>query len=187
MSRKKVIVRRFSPGLLWGYLPASGFIRSDARPDLRSGGEPMLDLLDLSGRAMPVPLAEIKYAAFVRDFNSNDQQGPERLMRKLFQARPRTEGLWLRLKLRDDDILEGLAPLDLGLADSWITDLGVQLIPPDIRGNTQRLYVPRRAIESMETLAVITSPSKKKAATAAAESDQPDLFSLELPPNTRPQ
>ena len=174
-SQKKVVLRRFSPGLLWGYLPPSGFIHAGA-----------LDLLDLSGRVQSIPLADVKYVAFVRDFNTNDQSMPERLLRKTFLARPRTEGLWLRLSLRDGDKLEGLAPLDLALADGWLEDQGVSLIPPDIRANTQRLYVPRAAIDQMDVLAVITSPSKKKpAALIAEESAQPDLFSMPLPPDSR--
>jgi hypothetical protein len=179
-SRKKVVVRRFLPGLVWGYLPASGLAHT--------GEPPMLDLLDLGGRIQPVPLADVKYAAYVRDFNTADAVAPERLTRKTFQARPRSEGLWLRLTLRDGDVLEGLAPLDLTLADGWAQDLGVHLVPPDIRGNTQRLFVPRLAIEAMEVLAVVTTPSRKKPVAIAAEAEtQPDLFSLQMPPDARTQ
>jgi hypothetical protein len=177
-SRKKVVVRRFSPGPLWGYLPQSGLVVH--------GETPMLDLLDLSGRAQPLPLSDVKYVSFVRDFNIGDQLLPERLVRKTFLARPRTEGLWLRLQMRDGDRIEGLAPLDLTMADGWTDDLGVQLVPPDIRANTQRLFVPRSAMEAMEVVAVITTPSRKKA-PAAPDEDQPDLFSMELPPDARTQ
>ena len=179
-SRKKVVVRRFLPGLLWGYLPASGLAHA--------GDPPMLDLLDLGGRIQPIPLADVKYAAYVRDFNTADAVAPERLTRKTFLARPRTEGLWLRLTLRDGDSIEGLAPLDLALADGWAQDLGVHLVPPDIRGNTQRLFIPRMAIEAMEVVAVVTTPSRKKSVAIAAEAEaQPDLFSLQLPPDARTQ
>ena len=177
-SRKKVIVRRFSPGPVWGYLDTTGFIQPSPSP--------MLDLLDLSGRVQPMPLADVKYVAYVRDFNTADQLQPERLLRKTFLARPRTEGLWLRLTLRDGDKIEGLAPLDITLADGWAIDLGVQLVPPDIRANTQRLYIPRLAIESMETLAVVTTPSRTKKPESVAKEPQPDLFSMELPPDSRP-
>ena len=177
-SRKKVVVRRFSTGPLWGYLSQSGFVVA--------GANPMLELLDLSGRVQPLPLSEVKYVSFVRDFNIGDQTLPERLVRKTFLARPRSEGLWVRLQMRDNDRIEGLAPLDLTLADGWTEDLGVHLIPPDIRGNTQRLFVPRSAMEAMEVLAVITTPSRKKPATPQ-EDAQADLFSMPLPPDTRTQ
>ena len=172
-SRKKVVVRRFSPGAMWGYLPQTGLVSADLPP--------MLDLLDPAGRAQPVPLEDVKYVSFVREFNLGDNLLPERLARKSFQSRPRSEGLWVRLQLRDGDKIEGLAPLDLTFADSWKEDLGVQLTPPDIRANTQRLFIPRSAIIAMEVLAVITSPSRRKSAVAVEEEAQPDLFSLESP------
>jgi hypothetical protein len=87
--------------------------------------------------------------------------------------------------MRDGDRIEGLAPLDLTLADGWTEDLGVHLVPPDIRGNTQRLFVPRSAFEAMEVLAVVTTPKKKKIEAAQAEDAQPDLFSMDLPPDAR--
>jgi hypothetical protein len=176
-SRKKVVVRRFSPGPLWGYLPQSGLVIG--------GATPLLDLLDVSGRAQPMPLSDVKYVSYVRDFNMGDQTLPERLVRKTFLARPRTEGLWLRLTMRDGDRIEGLAPLDLTLADGWTEDFGVHLIPPDIRGNTQHLFIPRCSIEALEVVAVVTTPSRKKPAVAADNDPQPDLFSMELPPDTR--
>ena len=180
VSRKKVIVRRFSPGPLWGYLPLTGLLHEENRD--------ALGLLDLSGRVQAVPLADVKYACFVRDFNAADHANPERLSRKTFPGRPRTEGLWLRLTLRDGDLLEGLAPLDLALADGWTADRGVHLVPPDVRGNTQRIFVPREAIASLEAVAVITTPSRRKPLQQpVAEEKQRDLFSLLLPPDSRPQ
>src|SRR5215471_15091873 len=93
-AHKKVIVRRFLGDTLAGYLPLSGFVRSRATDKDR-----VVDLLDLSGRVTSIPLAEIKHICYVRDFNLNDPN-PERLTRRTFLARPRTEGLWLRLTFR---------------------------------------------------------------------------------------
>ncbi|MGO4214256.1 hypothetical protein AB4Y89_04705 [Terriglobus sp. 2YAB30_2] len=175
-GRKKVLIRRFSRDTIAGYLPAAGFVQDDA-----------LELLDLSGRVMPIPLSEIKMVLYVRDFNLTEKD-PERTLRKTFLSKPRTEGLFIRLKLRDEDVLEGLAPLDISLMDSAAEDKGVQFTPPDVRSNVQRIFVPRRAIESMDLLAVITTPSKKKpvAATSSDKSLQEQLFATELPPNSRP-
>ncbi|WP_263409458.1 DUF6982 domain-containing protein [Terriglobus tenax] len=174
-GRKKVLVRRFSRDTLAGYLPSSGFVQQAA-----------LELLDLSGRVTPVPMAEVKMVLYVRDFNLNDRD-PERNLRKTFLAKPRTEGLFLRLKLRDEDILEGLAPLDLSLLDTAVEDQGIQFTPPDVRSNVQRIFVPRSAIESMDLLAVVTTPSKKKPVVPAPEKSlQEQLFASEPPPNSRP-
>lgn len=167
-SRKKVIVRRFSAGCLPGYLPGSGL--------LADGAPGALGLLDLSAKVVLLPLDDVKYVAYVRDFNPSDPE-PERLTRKTFAGRPRNEGLWLRLFLRDGDLLEGLAALDLAFADGWTADGGVSLTPPDIRGNTQRLFVPRSSIERMEIVAAVTTPSRKVAAVPTAEDNrQTDLF-----------
>ena len=180
-GRKKVIVRRFSTGLLSGYLPTSAFVQQRL-------GSPIVDLLDPAGRVQPVALSEIQTISFVRDFNPGDTVHPERLLRRTFLARPRAEGLWLRISLREGELLEGLAPLDLSLADHFTEDLGVQLIPPDIRGNTQRIYVPRLAMTALQVVAVITTPSRKRPVSTTATTDrQADLFSIPLPTNTRPQ
>jgi len=73
------------------------------------------------------------------------------------------------------------------LLDDLVTDAGLQLIPPDTRSNTQRIYVPRTAIADLQLIAVITTPSRKKLLpTSAAPSLQNELFDAPLPPNIRP-
>ena len=140
-------------------------------------GAPTVDLLDLDGRILPIPLETIRTIAFVRDFNRNDPDDPERLARRAFLARPRTEGLWVRLTLLGGDLFEGLAPLDLSLLDALLDDRGLFLIPPDIRSNTQRLFVPRTAILTLQLLAVITTPTRSKPSAAPkADPAQDSLF-----------
>jgi len=98
-AHKKVIVRRFTGETLSGYLPLTTFVRNRG-----------IDLLDLFGRVIQLALNDIKHICYVRDFNLNDTINPERLTRRNFLARPRTEGLWLRMTFRGGDVLEGLAP-----------------------------------------------------------------------------
>lgn len=187
-AHKKVIVRRLHGDTLAGYLPLSGFVRSRTSVQDR-----VIDLLDLSGRVAQVALEEIKHICYVRDFNLNDPIAPERLTRKTFLARPRTEGLWLRLTFRgqsspssEPEQLEGLAPLDLSLMDDILHDAGLFLLPPDVRSNTQRIYIPRSAISELQLLAVITTPSRKKPVPGSSvPSLQEDLF-RNLPPNAKP-
>ena len=151
-SQKKVILRRFLGDALFGYLPASGFV---------DRGE--IQYLNLQGRVAGVALREVKTVCYVRDFNLNDLVSPERLQRRSFVARPRGEGLWIRVSFREDgDVLEGLAAPDISLLDGLTTDQGLFLAPPDTRSNTQRVYVPRAAIASIEILAVITSSMKRE-------------------------
>ena len=168
-SRKKVIVRTAANTLHPGYLPLARVVEGTA-------AQPFVPLLDLEGRITPIPLETVRSIAYVRDFNLSDQSDPERLTRRTFLARPRTEGLWLRLTLTGGDLLEGLAPIDLTLVDGLLDDRGLFLIPPDIRSNTQRLYIPRSAIASVQLLAVITTPSKSKPASPKPDSPQKSLF-----------
>ena len=176
-TRKKVIVRRFSGDALPGYLPHAAFVRDNS-----------IDLLDLGGRILPLPLSDIKTISYVRDFNLSDTANPERLTRRSFLARPRSEGLWLRLTFRSGDLLEGLAPTDRSLLDALCEDAGLFLTPPDTRSNTQRLYVPRAAIADLLLLAVITTPSRRPSLTPqpAKENLQDELFHLPLDPDSRP-
>ncbi len=181
-TRKKVIVRRFTGALLPGYLPLSGFV--DRHQLSSSPPERTIGLLDLSGRVLQLPLDDIKHISFVRDFNLADTLNPERLMRRTFLARPRTEGLWLRMTFRSGDLLEGLAPIDVSLLDDVLNDAGLHLTPPDIRSNTQRIYVPRAALTHLQLVAVITSPSRRKP-LPSSPTLQEELFDSLIPPNTR--
>jgi hypothetical protein len=187
-AHKKVIVRRLLGDTLPGYLPLSGFVRPRSAERDR-----VVDLLDLSGRVLQIPLSEIKHICYVREFNLNDTANPERLNRRTFLARPRTEGLWLRLTFRgqstpssEPEQFEGLAPLDITLVDEILHDAGLFLIPPDVRSNTQRIYIPRSSIAELQLLAVITTPSRKKPVPGASTTSlQEDLF-RNLPPNAKP-
>jgi hypothetical protein len=152
LSHKKVVVRRFELALAWGYLPASGFVESGT-----------VHLMEVDGRIKSLFLNDIKTIVYVRDFNLDDPTEPERIGRRTFAARPRGDGLWLRLGFRDGDSLEGLAGVDMGFLESLIEDRGVFLTPPDTRGNAQRVFVPRSAIRSLEVLGYVTAPSKKLA------------------------
>jgi hypothetical protein len=163
--QKKVIVRQFKGGLAWGYLSASGFV-SDGR----------VTLMEVDGRAKTLDFKDIKAICYVRDFNLDDSEDPERLGRKNFQSRPRGEGLWLRLGFLDGDSIEGLSGFDLSFIESLLEDRGLFLAPPDARANTQRVFVPRSALASLEVLGYISAPSKRIAPKPRADAGQPRLF-----------
>ena len=168
-SRKKVLLRTLDDTVLPGYLAVSGFVEG-------TGGVETVPLLDLEGRVSPVALKSVRSIAFVRDFNLDDKLDPERLTRRTFLARPRTEGLWVRLTLASGSLFEGLAAIDTALVDGLLDDRGIFLIPPDIRSNTQRLYIPRSAIQEIQFLAVITTPSKTKPVQPDSPIEQTPLF-----------
>ena len=172
-ARKPVIVRKFSRDWFAGYAGADFGQQS-----------PELEILDLSGKVLRIAWEQVKWVCYVRDFPSggpshgSDPDGPERLLRKHFALRPRTAGLWLRLTLHDGDELEGLAANDRSLVDG----AGLLLTPPDTRSNTQRIYVPRQAIQALQVLSLVGAAGKKRADSAQRPHDQPDLFASDPEP-----
>jgi hypothetical protein len=173
-AQKKAVIRTLTGELHWGYLPFSGFLSSS-----------IVSIMAPDGRHNQLSLNNIKAIAYVRDFNLDDPADPERLGRKTFLGRPRGDGLWLRLTLLDNDILEGLASPGIDLLDSLIDDHGILLAPPDTRGNTQRLFVPRSAIRTFQVLGFVTAPSKRLAAKPVSTTPQPTLFD-DPPPSGEP-
>jgi hypothetical protein len=170
-TQKKAVLRKHDGNCLSGYLPAGGFIRRGASPDT-------LELLDLAARRQVIPLASLKWVCFVRDFNSGEVANPERLLRTTFTGRPRLAGVWLRMTLKDETILEGLAENDLSLLDP----AGVLITPPDTRSNTQRIFLPRTSIQELSIVAVIgasAAPAKRK--PPASDRGQADLFPAATP------
>jgi Family of unknown function (DUF6982) len=157
VSRKKVIVRKLSRDWLSGYLPPAAFVVHE-----------QAEILDLTGKLISVHMTEVKWICFVRDFQSGDVNQPERLLRKTFVTRPRSEGLWIRVRLKDNDLIEGLAQNDLTLLDGE----GLFLVPPDTRSNTQRIFLPRQAVAELDILAVIKTGSRR----GPAEAIQENLF-----------
>ena len=159
-SRKPVIVRKFSRDWVAGYAEMGW--RGETRT---------LEILDTTGRVVSMGWDQVKWVCYLRELGVPEGANPERLLQKKFSVRPRTPGLWLRLVLRDGDELEGIAVNDRTLIEGY----GLLLIPPDTRSNTQRIFVPRAAIEAMEVVALIGAGRRRESATGAG-AQQPELF-----------
>lgn len=164
-ARKPVVVRKFSRDWHAGY--ASAEFGQDA---------PELEILDLAGKVLRIGWDQVKWVCYVRDLGTAQdaagQSNPERLLRKRFSTRPRTAGIWLRMTLADGDELEGIAANDRSL----VQGAGLMLTPPDIRSNTQRVYVPRQAIESLEVVGLIGTPVRRRPLPPLEPPEQPELF-----------
>src|SRR6202521_3452523 len=141
-THKKVVVRKMDRDSTNGYSPPSTFVR-----------EGKLELLNTAGNVVAIDLRDIKVVYFVREFGDADSP-----TRKTFTTRPRTEGLWVRLKFKDNEVLEGMMPNDLSLT----TAEGFLINPPDLRSNIQRIFVPRSALESLTVLAVIGATHRRR-------------------------
>lgn len=154
-THKKVIVRKTGRDSLRGYVA----------PNFVFQGK--LELLNQSGKVVMIDLDEVKSVEFVRDFNEVATPG-----RKTFATRPRTEGLWVRLKFADNDILEGMMPNDL----VQLSADGYLITPPDTRGNVQRVFVPKTALAEMNVLAVIGRPDSRRKPVKPEDVRQERLF-----------
>ncbi len=161
-GRKPVIVRKFSRDWCAGYAGSA---------IAQNGAD--LEILDTEGKVLRIAWDQVKWVCYVRDLPgfSADPANPERLLHKKFSVRPRAAGLWLRTTLQDGDELEGLAANDLSL----VTGGGLLLTPPDTRSNTQRIFVPRQAIQSLEVVSLIGAARRR----LAQQPEQPELFSSE--------
>jgi hypothetical protein len=76
------------------------------------------------------------------------------------------------MTLADGEELEGLAANDRSLVEG----AGLLLTPPDTRSNTQRIYVPRQAIQTLEVVSLIGAASRKRTTAAGPGTEQPELF-----------
>lgn len=154
-THKKVIVRKNGRDSLRGYVSPNFVV------------EGKLELLNQSGKVVLIDLDEIKSVDFVRDFTDAATPG-----RKTFTTRPRTEGLWVRLSFRDNDVLEGMMPNDL----VQVSADGYLITPPDTRGNVQRVFVPKAALEEVNVLAVIGRAQGRRKPSAPEDTRQERLF-----------
>lgn len=152
-TNKKAVVARFDRDSLTGYVNTLSFV-----------GDTGVEILQANGDCLTVPGTQIKLVTFVKDLDSPPPTPP-----RTFLNRPKTEGLWVRLRFRDGDQMEGILPNNLLQVEA----AGFSIIPPGQHGHSQHVFVPRTALESVEVLGVIGSPLKKP---KAPPKDQIGLF-----------
>jgi hypothetical protein len=156
-THKKVIVELLEKKLLRGYMNPTRLTQMES-----------LDLLTPEGAHEEVPLGKVRAIYFVQDLEEDIQ-----MERKSFLSRPKLDGLWVKLRFRDGESLEGVIPNDLlGLQEN-----GLQMTPPDFHSNTDRIFVPRTALTEFTVLGVVGVARRKPAAVVPSE--QPRLFDEE--------
>jgi hypothetical protein len=152
---KKALLHRFDRPTLAGFVNPQSY--------LQPGG---VELMSPEGTVSIVPYEDLKNLCFVQDF---DAPPPER---KVFHARPKMDGLWIRARFRDGDTLEGVLPNNLLQLDPY----GFMLTPPDPDSNNQRVFVPRAALLGVQVLGVVGSPLRRPKRKPPAAKDQIALF-----------
>jgi hypothetical protein len=142
---KKVVVLLLDRRAVRGYLNPAGLGRADN-----------IEVLTLEGEQESVRLADIKSVYFVREFKD-----PFESERKTFLSRPKLDGLWVRLRFRDDDSMEGIVANNL----LDLLDTGVRLTPPDLHGNVLHMFIPRTSLAEMKVLGVVGVARRSARAT----------------------
>jgi hypothetical protein len=143
-TTKKAVIQRFEKEALSGYLNPLSFLKLTG-----------IELLSEQGSVATVPYDEVKTVTFVRDFD-----GAPETARRVFQTRPKMEGLWVRLEFRDNDVMEGILSNNLLQLEPY----GFSVTPPDPYSNQQRIFIPRTALRRVAVLGVVGGPLKKRKA-----------------------
>ena len=140
-TTKKAVIRRFDREALAGYVNPITYQQLTG-----------VELLSADGNVATVPYEEIKTVSFVRDFDAPEAP------RRVFNTRPKMEGLWISFQFRDGEIMEGVMPNNLLPVDPH----GFTIIPPDPYSNHQRVFIPRTALRAVEVLGVVGSPLNRR-------------------------
>ena len=152
---KKVVVLLLDSTSLKGYLNPGSL-----------GPAETIDLLTADGEHRSIDLHDVKSIHFVREFLDVLAPG-----RKIFLSRPKLDGLWVRLRFRDEDVMEGIVANDL----LDLLDKGLQLTPPDLHGNTLRIFIPRSALAEVKVLGVV-GVARRAPVDSRAAASQSKLF-----------
>jgi hypothetical protein len=154
-TTKKAVVRRFDRESLKGFINPQTFLQPNG-----------IELLTQAGTIACIPFAEVKTVVFVKEFELEAEPS------KIFNTRPKMDGLWVRMTFLDGEVMDGILPNNL---IQWERD-GYSVIPPDPYSNNQKVFVPRAALLSMNVLGVVGSPLTKTRRAKPTAADQPTLF-----------
>jgi Family of unknown function (DUF6982) len=142
-TTKKVLVRRFDREPLTGFVNPQSYL-------LPAG----LELLKIEGTVTLVPYREIKTVCFVKDFEGAEAESESRV----FHTRPKMDGLWVRMRFRDGEVMDGILSNNLLQLDPF----GFTFIPPEPYSNNQRIFSPREALSEFQVLGVVGSPLTRR-------------------------
>ncbi len=156
-TTKKVVIRRFDRQPLTGFINPQSYLKPEG-----------VELLSEKGQYLTVPWEQVKTVDFVRDLPPPDDEVDQRF----FTSRPKIAGLWVRMRFRDGELMEGLLPNNL----LQLEPQGFTVVPPNPGSYRQRIFIPRTALAEICVLGVIGSPLKSKAARAKSKAEQMRLF-----------
>jgi hypothetical protein len=142
-TTKKVLVRRFDREPLTGFVNPQGYL-------LPAG----VELMKTDGTVAIVPYQEVKTVCFVKDFDAAEGQPEQRI----FHTRPKMDGLWVRMRFRDGEVMDGILSNNLLHLEPY----GFTFIPPEPYSNNQKIFSPRQALSEFHVLGVVGSPLTRR-------------------------
>jgi hypothetical protein len=154
-TNKKIVLRRFDRESVHGFVNPQSY--------LQPGG---VEVLTTSGTVHLVPYEEVKVLHFVRDFESGDPWAEHRV----FLTRPKAVGLWVRMRFRDGEVMDGMLPNNLLPLEPY----GFTVVPPTA-GSSGRAFVPRAALAEIQVVSVVGSPVRP-VKTKPKPKEQIELF-----------
>ena len=144
-TNKKVMIRRFDRESLPGFVNPQAYLQVAG-----------IEILTASGNLLVVPYEEVKALYFVRDFDTEEPPAESRV----FQNRPKMSGVWIRMKFRDGEVMDGLMPNNLLQLEAY----GFTFVPPNAGSNSQKVFVPRTALTDVQIVGVVGSPLRSRKA-----------------------
>ncbi|HWG36465.1 MAG TPA: hypothetical protein VN690_01990 [Terriglobales bacterium] len=160
-THKKVVVRHRHLGLLAGFFSPE---------QLESGDLTKIELARPTGESLSLPVAECVCIYFVARFSD---EAALRAPRPLHRGSARQPGVWLRLRLADRSVAEGVLASDLLLLER-----GIWLSPLGLDSAWQRIFVFRAALEHLAVIEVVRPPRRRRT-PALLNNAQPQLFGAE--------
>ena len=138
-----MLIRRFDREPLTGFVNPQSYLLADG-----------VELLKTDGTVAIVPYREVKTVSFVKDFEIAEA-APERLV---FHTRPKMDGLWVRMRFRDGEVMDGILSNNLLQLEPY----GFTFTPPEPYANNQRVFSPREALSEFQVLGVVGSPLTRR-------------------------
>jgi len=150
-THKKIIAETLDGNKQQGYVKFPNFAK-----------EKGLELLNSEGQHIQIPWKSLKIVWFVRDW---DESTPSNLQSSTFSRRPRLEGLWVRLRFKDDTLLDGILVNDL----LHLNPKGFLVTPPrPLTAAAKRCSYPAPRLSQRKSFPwSADKPSKPAAARAA--------------------
>jgi hypothetical protein len=135
---RRVIIRYANGSILRGYL------NEEEIQDLKTSSTDQLAIQNVAGNREMVEVSGLKAIFFVKSFEGSQDYSEF----KVFTHQPSGVGVWVRVHFHDGEVMEGIAPNELGT----FADPVFSLTPPDPQSNNETVILSKNCLENMQIL-----------------------------------